>query len=138
MARKISDFALNNIFVSIAELGSSRKQIIAASGYSQSIVNDATTDLLAQGRIYVVDWITYREPILAPGNEPNAPRPRLMTQNERQRRYRRKYKAVIKAKRRAKDQLDAVTGIWTALLTSEQLRTLNHDIDKHNRAADRP
>jgi hypothetical protein len=136
VTRKISDFALQNVLASISATGSSRKQIIVTSGYSQSIVNDATTDLLAQGKIYVSDWINYREPILAPGNEPNAPRPKRMTQNERQRRYRRKYKAVIKAKRRSKEHLDAVTGIWTALLTPEQLRTLNHDIDKHNRASD--
>jgi len=138
MTRKISDFALNNIFASISETGSSRKQIQATSGYSQSIVNDATVDLWAQQKIYVVEWLSHREPVFAPGDGPSAPRPKLVSQLERQRRYRTKLKAVIKARRRAKDNLNAITGIWTPLLTSEQLRTLTHDIDEHNRADNRP
>jgi hypothetical protein len=129
MPRKTSDFALANVLASVAVLGSTRKQIEKTSGYSQSIVNDATIVLLAQKKLYVIAWLNYRLPVLAPGDEPNAPRPKLMTRNECQQRYRQKYKAVIKAKRRCRNQLDAVTGIWTALLTSEQLRTLKHDLE---------
>jgi hypothetical protein len=117
-----SQAALQAIVDSISEDGSARNEIVTRSGYSWSVVYEATLLLVKAKRIHIDRWRDAREPVYLAGAGINAKRPPPLTEAQRQAKFREKNKGLLVSRRRKKEQYYEATGHWSGLIPLQEVK----------------
>jgi hypothetical protein len=116
MGHRPSKQCLEIVELCISEDGSTRKEIEKLSGYSRTVVGYATDMLMEQHRIFISEWPNARYAVFCVGNHPSAKKPPVMTDAQRQKKYKKENAARLKVMRRAKEHMYSKAGHWAALM----------------------